>query len=254
MALLFGIGFRGLRQALALPDQMPILETLSNHRDFVLYGAPTAMLASLSRNLPVFMLGLLYAPEIVGLFAVSQALVQRPTEALLTNIRRLSILRIGKLVNSGESPARSFLRTIAFLFGIGVVPAAVTFLYGGQLATWLLGDKWVEAGPYVELLVPMIFLSLVSAPSVAVYLACRQQQIQLQHQIAGTIARVITFLAIWAAGLEPYWAVAGLVGIGVLMPLIATFRAWRVACDPDLGALVAAAQLRGRVRGDDASE
>ncbi|MBK1706368.1 lipopolysaccharide biosynthesis protein [Halochromatium glycolicum] len=254
MLFLFNTGRSGLRQALALPDQAPIRVSLANHRDFALLGTPTAVLASLARNLPVFMLGLLYAPEIVGLFAISRALIQRPTEALLTNIRRLSILRIGNLVNSGESPLRSFQRTITFLFAIGVVPAAVTFLYGGELVAWLLGDKWVEAGPYVELLVPMIFLSLVSAPSVAVYIACRQQRIQLQNQIAGTIARIIAFLGIWAAGLEAYWAVVGYVSVGVVMSLIATYRAAKVLRDPELGTRLAAVQAGVRVIGSEASE
>lgn len=159
--LLKKLGFPAQIDGYVPPDKKDLRRLAVKYRDFPLYNMPTSLMTNLSQNLPVLMLGLIYAPEVVGFYAMADRLVRRPLGVMNKPLQDVFMVKGAQIVNENQSLLRPFMKVTFGLFLLGVMPFTLLMIYGEQLLGFILGGKWSSAGIYVEILAPWYFSTWV---------------------------------------------------------------------------------------------
>jgi O-antigen/teichoic acid export membrane protein len=94
---------------------------------------------------------------------------------------------------------------------IGTAPLAVLWFFGEPLSAWLLGDRWAQAGRYLEIISPWLFMLLVSAPANPIFIVLRKQRLWLHLQLAQTVLRLGTFGLAYILQSGPEWTLGAFV-------------------------------------------
>ncbi|VAX13628.1 hypothetical protein MNBD_GAMMA24-929 [hydrothermal vent metagenome] len=196
-------------------------------KDFPLYNATAAFTLSFSMNLPVLVLGYMFAPEIVGFYAMANRLARIPLNITAHSVRRVYLQRAAMLRNNGK-PLRGMLtKTTVFLVLLGAVPFGIFWLYGEQFLTVFLGERWRKAGHFVEILVPWLYMIWNTIPSGALMVVLRKQALWLRIQVGGIVTRLGVFLVAYLMAATPEQTLTAFVAVSVLGQLIIiaiTFR------------------------------
>ena len=154
------------------------------YRDFPLFSAPEALLHNVSNTLPIYVLGFIYEPAVVGFYAMATRLVRLPVDALIQSVRQVYLHKSTELKSRGRDEISAFLKITGVLFVVGLIPFTVLGLYAEDMFRFILGDRWGTAGAYTSVLVVWIFAGLVAVPSQVVFVTYRQQSRWLRLQIA----------------------------------------------------------------------
>ena len=131
-----------------------ILGVAKEYREFPAYNFPAGFIYSFIRNVPILMLGYIYTPVIVGLYAMANRVVQLPAVTTEMAIRRVFLQHISARKNEVKEIKGSLLKSNIYMSLIGVVPFGVLWLYGSEILSFYLGSKREIAGRYAELLSP----------------------------------------------------------------------------------------------------
>jgi len=94
---------------------------------------------------------------------------------------------------------------------LGAVPFLLLWLYGQPILTVLLGDRWIDAGRYLEIMAPWLFMIWVAAPTHAVFIVLRKQSAWLVLQVWLTFARLAAFGLAYYLSASPEWALGAFV-------------------------------------------
>lgn len=185
------------------------------YADFPKLNAPAALLSAATQQLPIVFFGLLFAPAVVGYYSMATRLSHVPTVIVATSVRRVFLQKAAQINNRGRSLTFAFLMLTGGLAILGVIPLVVLWFFGEPLSAWLLGDRWAQAGRYLEIISPWLFILLVTAPANPVFVVLRKQKFWLNLQLATSITRLGTFGISYLLELSPEWTLAAFVAATV---------------------------------------
>jgi O-antigen/teichoic acid export membrane protein len=126
-------------------------------------------------------------------------------------VRRVFLQKAAEINNRGKGLGFAFLMSTGALTLLGIIPLAVLWFFGEPLATWLLGARWSEAGRYLEIISPWLFMLWVTAPSNPVFVVLRKQRLWLNMQLTATVFRLATFGLSYILGAGPEWTLGAFV-------------------------------------------
>jgi len=172
---------------------------LVKHRAFWRYSLPSSLLNTLVGQLPLFMIGFHHGALAVGLFALTQRVLNAPIALIAA-----SVLDVFKRQAVHEFEAAGHCRTIyratfKTLLLLGIGPALVLFLFSPRLFSWVFGPEWRPAGELARILAPLYFLNFVASPLSYVFFVAGRQKVELLWQVAlfaVTIAVFVTPLSL----------------------------------------------------------
>lgn len=163
------------------------------YKDFPLYNMPTALLGSLSRNLPILLMGFLFEPVIIGFYAMADRLIRRPLTVSGKPIRDVFVIKCANAANNSNNLKKLFIKLTLGLFVLGAIPFGVLGLFGEQLMDLLLGERWVGAGSYLEILAPWYFSTWVIIGVQPIMVVIRRQALWLKVQTWMLVIRSAVF-------------------------------------------------------------
>lgn len=189
---------------------------VAQYRDFPLFNTPTSFLHTASKKLPLLFFGAVFSPAVAGFYAMADRLFFGPLLLLQTSFRSVFTQHLIEKKRRGLS-----IRTFVFKFciltaSIMVPPAVFLMLYAEPVITFLLGDKWLQAGSFISITAPlMVFASLV-IPANAAMVVMRQQRRMLSLQIVTTLLLVLGLTAsffVWGTPEAALWTLVSIYGI-----------------------------------------
>lgn len=200
-------------------------QTAVSYRDFPQMDAPAGLVFSLGQNLPVLLFGTLFSPAAAGLYAMANRLSQVPIKIVSSSVRRVFLREAATIKNRGGPLLKAFLMTTGALLAAGVIPFTVIWLYGQPLLGGLLGERWLEAGRYLEIMAPWLLMMWVMAPSNPVFVVLRKQNIWLILQTGLTILRLGAFGLAYLVEAGPEWTLQAFVVATVAGNIVTIFVA-----------------------------
>lgn len=165
----------------------------AEYSDFPVYNAPARFVRAFAQNLPILMLGYIFSPATAGFYAMANRLVRMPMDIAASAVRRTYLQRATELSQQGNKVYGMALKITVALALLGILPMALLWFEGQSIITWLLGDRWAEAGYYAQLLSPWLFSIWVTTPSSALVLVLRKQKLWLRIQIVITAMLTAVF-------------------------------------------------------------
>lgn len=170
---------------------------LNRHRKFPLIDTLSALINSISWQLPIFILSIFFPTSIVGLYALCHRVLHLPMSFIGSSISQVFFQRAAEARAGGRLP---YLVENVFnvLVLLGLFPMMMLTLMGRDLFVVIFGQTWSEAGVYAQILGVYTFLWFISSPLSTIYIVLEKQEFGLKINIANIITR---FSAIGIGGL-----------------------------------------------------
>jgi len=145
---------------------------------FPLHGTLASLLDTTgSRIVPIFLVAC-YDPQIAGLFAMAQNLLSLPASFVGQAMGQVFMQRASSARYDGNIQALA-LRTYTSLLHIGFFPILLISLFAPFLFSIILGEHWVEAGKYAQLLGPWVAFTFAYSPITLLYIILDRQDVFL---------------------------------------------------------------------------
>jgi O-antigen/teichoic acid export membrane protein len=173
-----------------------MLSGLKRHYKFPLYGVWTALLNTLSWQLPAMMLSAFFSPAIVGFYAFGNRLVRMPLSLIGGSIAQVFFQRSAEANVEGNL---SIVVESAFkrLVSLGLFPALLLTFIGRDIFVAFFGERWADAGVYSQILSVYMFFNFIAAPLGQLFSVLERQEIALFTNVALFTSR---FGALWFGG------------------------------------------------------
>ena len=196
------------------------------YRDFPLYNMPNNLIVSLALSLPVLVLGFLFSPAVVGLYAMTQRVINLPVGLLSLSTRKVLEQKLAELKNENKSLKGPFLKTTLGLAAISLLPALAILFFGKFLFAFALGSKWSNAGTYAVILTPWLVTSMIMQPANAVFVVMMRQKVLLSFQVCAFFLMVAGFLAAALLSFSPEMTLLLFATVRALMNVLIVARAF----------------------------
>ena len=218
-------------------DRAALIATARNYKDYPLFSTPTALVFVVSNNLPFILLGTLFAPAVLGYYAMANRLLRMPIQAVSEGVRKVFLKKAAKLRNDGKRLDDALGKLALMLAGAGIPPFLILYLYADHLLTFFLGEKWELAGEVVSILAPWLFVVWVSTPCSVMIEVCKKQGSWMRQQLLLLVMRAGVFGLAVLWNKDYIWTLNAFVAVstgGMLLNLFFMFR-WAREASPSVG-------------------
>jgi len=184
---------RLLRQSINWQD---MVAGIKRYRKFPLYSTWSALLNSVSWQLPFFLLSAFFSSTVAGYYALGTRLLRLPMNFIGNAIAQVFFQRAAEAKVEGTlaTVVESVFRRLVM---VGLFPMLLLTFIGQDLFVVVFGDNWAEAGVYTQILSVWMFFQFISAPLFTLINVIEKQEYGLIFNILTFIAR---FVALWIGG------------------------------------------------------
>jgi len=163
----------------------------SRYRRFPLLSSGSVLLNSAGLNLPLLLLAAFYGPQVAGWFSLGQRVIGVPMVLIGQAVAQVYLGEASRLAQENPGALLSlFLKTAQQLLLVGSVPIVVLGAGGPRVFALLFGERWPEAGVYVQFLAAMFIVQFVVVPLSQTLNVLERQDWQLVWD-AGRLALVV---------------------------------------------------------------
>jgi O-antigen/teichoic acid export membrane protein len=141
------------------------LQTIKNlaikNKKFPIYLMPTEIINRFNNNLPVFLISNFFDTITVGFYSLSIKMLEIPLRFIGSAIGGVFKQRASEDYHNLGNCNSIFLKTSLTLLFISAFPVLIIGIFAPEIFEFIFGNKWVKAGLYSQLLIPMVFLKLI---------------------------------------------------------------------------------------------
>ncbi len=190
------------------------MQGLKRYKKFPLIDTWSALLNSISWQLPAFLLAFYFSPAVVGFYSIGFRILQLPMSFIGSSLSQVFFQRAS--VANSQGSLSSLVETVfKLLVIIGLFPILTLTFVGSDVFSVIFGSSWAEAGVYAQILSIWAFVWFISHPLSSIYVVMEKQQFGLKFNIFNFITRLLSL------------AIGGLIGNArvalVLFALSGTF-------------------------------
>jgi len=165
------------------------------YRDFPTYNLGRNLLSQVSGNLPFLLLLGSFGAEKLGLYSLAFFAVSTPVNLLANSFFSTFFEKISSSI-AKEETIFAFMKNYWKGLIIWLLPIFVlAFFIAEPLFGFFFGTQWTEAGMYFKILLPWLFMVLITSPLHSVFYVFNLQK---KTTIAEIIYLLIRFLAIYS--------------------------------------------------------
>ncbi|MDF1572065.1 MAG: oligosaccharide flippase family protein [Bacteroidales bacterium] len=192
----------GIFRSVSFPD---LRKLAREYWFFPRYSMMHKLINNFSSSLPVFVFSAYFGADIVGYFGLGFMLINRPMNLLSTSFSKVYSQRTIERHNNGQLVLADIRKFVIRMAWISAIPFLVILCCAPWLVTIIFGDEWHEAGVYMQIFAPWLFMVFLSAPLSFVADMLSRQRKALAIEVVKFIARIIA-LGIGVIGKDVYLA------------------------------------------------
>jgi O-antigen/teichoic acid export membrane protein len=177
----------GIFRKISFPQ---IKEMAREYKYFPRFSMFHNLINNFSASLPVFFIASKFGTGEAGLYSFGFLMVFRPVNLVTSSFTQVFSQRIISNYNIGERIYSDVRRLTVKLFQFGILPFLVAGFAGPLLFSIFFGDKWTEAGRYMQILLPWIFIVLISSPLSFLPDMLKRQQTAMWLDVIKIAARI----------------------------------------------------------------
>ena len=146
-----------------------IVSGMRRYRKFPLVSLWSALFNNASRQLPTWILAFYFSPVVVGFFALGRLVLSVPMTFIGTSIGQVFYQRASEDHAGDKDLSRVVEDVFRRLVTLGMFPLLVLTLIGRDAFVVVFGERWAEAGVYVQIMSLMIFFQFISSPLMTLF-------------------------------------------------------------------------------------
>lgn len=161
------------------------------HRNLPLIDSWSALMNSISWQLPAFLLSAFFTPAIVGFYSLGFRLLQLPMSLIGGSISQVFYQRASRAVSEGTLNilVENVFRMLVI---IGMFPILILTIVGGDVFTVIFGKAWTEAGVYAQILSLWAFVWFISSPLSTIYLVVEEHHFGFSYNFFNLTTRFLS--------------------------------------------------------------
>ncbi len=163
------------------------------HKRFPLFQMPFIVMNSFSGQLPTIIMSSFFPAEEIGSYTKASSITAIPSQVIGKTVGSVFYQECALLENEEELRRLSFF-TYKRLLMIGAVLALGLACVGPQLFSFVLGERWYQAGVCGALMAPMVACIFISQPLSHVLFIKNKQHMGIVIGIIMLIIRSLTLL------------------------------------------------------------
>lgn len=185
-------------------------QAAKRYRNFPLVLTTSGLLNSGGLQILPLLLSAFYAPEIVGLYALTDRTMQIPGVLIGQAVSQVYMVKAAQFGSSAPAALRKlFTKIVSRSLLYGLVPLLVFCGVAPRLFGIVFGESWRMAGNYARILAPAYYLCFIHACTGMTLTMLERQHWQLAWDLFRLIAVGLTIVLGASAGLSS----TGLLGI-----------------------------------------
>ena len=139
-------------------------EIIVKNKKFPIFLIPSEIINRLINELPVFVMNNFFGAVSVGYYSLSKKILEIPLRFIGNAVGSVFKQKASQDFNESGSCKKSFLKTSWILFLISSLPVIIIGFLAPTIFGFIFGEKWIQAGVFAQLLIPMVFLKLIVSP------------------------------------------------------------------------------------------
>jgi len=159
-----------------------------NYKSFPLFSSPAALINLLALSMPVFMITAFDGQQSTGYFANAYKLSYLPMSMLGMALGQVFFERIARLKNDLSAASQLSHELFNVMFALAVVPVAILAVWGDQIAPFVLGDQWEEAGVYIQITIVFYFAMFMTSSFSSAFATYNKLKVQLAYNTLFLVA------------------------------------------------------------------
>lgn len=173
-----------------------ILEVLKRYRKFPLVDSWSALLNTISWQMPIFLLSYFFSPVVVGFYSLGFRLLQLPMSFIGSSISQVFFQRASEAKTEGtlSSLVENVFRSLVI---IGMFPILTMAIVGSDVFSVIFGEVWTEAGVFTQILSIWAFVWFISSPLSTLWIVFEEQEFGLKITSINLITRIVS---LWVGG------------------------------------------------------
>mgnify|MGYP000047147217 CR=1 FL=1 len=169
-----------------------MIEGFKRHKNFPLFGTWSALLNSASRQLPTLLLAFYFSPEIVGFYALGRNVLSLPMTLVGGAVSQVFFQKASEANRQAGKLPQIVEDVFKRLCSLGLFPVLLLTLIGKDLFVVVFGERWAEAGVYMQILGIWIFFVFISSPISTLFSILEKQRCGLVFNIGLFSSRVLS--------------------------------------------------------------
>ena len=159
--------------------KVQIVEAFQNHKRQLYYSAPAALMNSASYNLVSLSIGALFGTGILGVYAISYAVLGLPLSVISSNVSKVYFGEASKEFSETSSFVRSTRSTLFLMIPISILLWVLMYYLFPIIVPWIYGDAYRSAGSIIRILSPMFAIRFVSSSMNTGFVVSNKQNIEV---------------------------------------------------------------------------
>jgi O-antigen/teichoic acid export membrane protein len=169
---------------------------LKRYRKFPLLDSWSALLNTVSWQLPVFLLAYFFSPMVVGFYSLGFRILQFPMSFIGNSISQVFFQRATEAKFEGTL-APLVENIFKLLVIIGMFPILTLTIVGSDVFSVIFGETWIEAGVYAQILSIWTFVWFISSPLSSLWVVLEKQEFGFKITSINLVTRI---LSLWIGG------------------------------------------------------
>lgn len=170
-----------------------IFHSFRRYKDFPKYDIWSALLNSISWQVPIFLLASFFSTTVVGYYSLGMMVIQFPMSFIGGAIAQVFYQRASLAKNEGN--LRPLVENVfKILVKIILFPMVLLLLIGKDFFTLIFGTQWADAGFYVQILSIWAIIWFISSPMSMLVPIFEKQRWSLLYNFTNFITRVISII------------------------------------------------------------
>lgn len=161
------------------------------NRKFPQFSLPFSLINSISRNTPILFLLANFGKDFVGYYILATTVVLAPMSLISNAIAQVYYRQAAKINASGKSTLALSKMLYANQIKIAIFPCVILAIFAPSSFMYIFGPEWKEAGIYVRILMPWLFMIFLNTPIMnSVYINSSQKTL-LVYEVCLFASRLI---------------------------------------------------------------
>jgi len=170
-----------------------MLKGLKRYKNFPLFDSGSALMNTVSWQLPAFLLAAFFSPAIVGFYALGMRVLQFPMSLIGGAIGQVFFQRAVEARKSGNL-AVLVQNIVEVLLKIIVFPVMSLAIVGPELFSFVFGENWGETGIYIQILSVWVIIWFLYSPLSTMFSVLEMQKLGLIFTTANLFTRFLSLL------------------------------------------------------------
>jgi lipopolysaccharide exporter len=200
-----------------------LFDQARRYEKFPRFSVVTALLNTMSNQLPGLMFASFFGPAVLGLYSLGQRMFAAPMGVIGQAIAQALYPRAAACYNLSGDLRSMIRRSYKHLGFLAISPALLLFIGGPWFFGILFGTRWMAAGKYMRYILPWLTVAFVVSPSTFIFEILNKQDFKLIYEVVLLMARISAVLAGALILKNADWSVGLYSAVGLVANLYLAF-------------------------------